>query len=157
MTADSINRWLTLGANVGVLAGIAFLAVELQQNNELLAAQTQAERFDRSSGFAEEIMRNPTLATAIKKIENNEEITDAEEVLVRAMALRTFRQLEWQFRETEAGRLHPPIALEVFRQGFRSQGIFRWPLGDYWAEMKPFFASDFVQYVEENIVNFEHE
>ena len=41
MTADNLNRWLTLGANTGVVIGIVFLALELQQNNELLQSQTR--------------------------------------------------------------------------------------------------------------------
>jgi len=38
---DAVNRWLTLGANIGVVIGIIFLALELQQNNELLQSQAQ--------------------------------------------------------------------------------------------------------------------
>ncbi len=153
MTADSINRWLTLGANLGVLVGIAFLAIELRQNNELLEAQTRADNFDRMIGFAEQIMENPSLATALEKTEKNEEITGVEDILLRAMALRTFRQLEWTFREVEDGRLEGPVPVEIFLKGFRNEGIFRWPLGEYWAGMKEFFAPDFVHFVEENIVN----
>jgi hypothetical protein len=41
MNTDNLNRWLTLGANIGVLIGIIFLALELQQNNELLESQAQ--------------------------------------------------------------------------------------------------------------------
>ena len=153
MKANSVSRWLTLGANLGVLVGIVFLAIELRQNNELLEAQTRADNFDRMIGFAEQIMENPTLATVLQKTENNEEITEVEDILLRAMALRTFRQLEWTFREVEAGRLDGPVPVEIFRKGFGSEGIFRWPLGEYWAGMKQFFAPDFVQFVEENIVN----
>jgi hypothetical protein len=36
MDSDRINRWLTLGANIGVLIGIVFLAVEIRQNRESL-------------------------------------------------------------------------------------------------------------------------
>ena len=41
MNTDTVNRWLTLGANIGVVIGIIFLAFELQQNNELLQSQAQ--------------------------------------------------------------------------------------------------------------------
>lgn len=43
MDANRLNRWLTLGANVGVLIGIVFLALELRQNSELMRAQTRAQ------------------------------------------------------------------------------------------------------------------
>ena len=149
----NLGQIIQIAANVGVIAGIVFLVVELQQNNELLEAQTLAERFDRSSGFAEEIVRNPALAAVIDKVERNEEITGADDVLLRALALRVFRQLEWLYREGTAGRLDLAPTLAIYQQGFKGEGIFRWPLGQYWADMDEFFAPDFVQFVEENIVN----
>ena len=41
MNTENLNRWLTLCANIGVVIGIIFLALELQQNNELLESQAQ--------------------------------------------------------------------------------------------------------------------
>ena len=40
VTVEKLNQWLTLLANVGVLAGIVFLAVELQQNTQELKLQS---------------------------------------------------------------------------------------------------------------------
>ncbi len=40
MNLDSVNKWLTLAANIGVLAGIIFLAVEVQQNSTQLKLQS---------------------------------------------------------------------------------------------------------------------
>jgi hypothetical protein len=39
MNNSKLNDWMTLTANVAVLAGIVFLGLELQQNNELLRTQ----------------------------------------------------------------------------------------------------------------------
>ncbi|MDH3819578.1 MAG: hypothetical protein OEU59_00535 [Gammaproteobacteria bacterium] len=36
MDLDKLNRWLTLAANLGVVAGIVFLAIEIGQNQVLL-------------------------------------------------------------------------------------------------------------------------
>lgn len=36
MNSSRINDWLTLIANVAVVGGIVFLAIELRQNNKLL-------------------------------------------------------------------------------------------------------------------------
>jgi len=41
MKPDKVNRWLTLGANIGVLIGIILLVVELDQNREMIRAQTR--------------------------------------------------------------------------------------------------------------------
>ena len=40
---DKLNQWLTLIANIGVLIGIFFLAFELRQNTNSLAAQSILE------------------------------------------------------------------------------------------------------------------
>ena len=44
MNADLVNRWLTLGANIGVLIGIFLLVYELNQNSTLMQAQISSER-----------------------------------------------------------------------------------------------------------------
>ena len=44
MREDRVNRWLTLGANFGVLVGIILLLVELEQNATVMKAQISSER-----------------------------------------------------------------------------------------------------------------
>ena len=41
MNIDSFNRWFTVIANIGVLAGIVFLAVEVSQNTNMMRSQTR--------------------------------------------------------------------------------------------------------------------
>ena len=41
MKSETINQWMTLGANIGVIAGILFLGFELQQNNDLMESQAR--------------------------------------------------------------------------------------------------------------------
>jgi hypothetical protein len=41
VNSDRLNRWLTLAANVGVLVGIVFLALEIRQNSDHLALQLE--------------------------------------------------------------------------------------------------------------------
>jgi hypothetical protein len=38
---DKINKWLTLLANLAVIAGIVFLAIELNQNSRMMQTQTR--------------------------------------------------------------------------------------------------------------------
>jgi len=42
--SDLLNKWLTLGANIGVLIGLALLILEINQNNELMLAQMEQSR-----------------------------------------------------------------------------------------------------------------
>ena len=50
MYFDKLNRWVSLVANIGVVAGIFFLAIELRQSN--LATRIQA-RDSASQGHIE--------------------------------------------------------------------------------------------------------
>ena len=43
MKLDKLNEWLTLIANVGVLLGIAFLVVELDQSNRIAEREARTE------------------------------------------------------------------------------------------------------------------
>ncbi len=44
MDTDRVNRWLTLGANVGVIAGLILLAAEIKQSTEVSEMQFYIER-----------------------------------------------------------------------------------------------------------------
>lgn len=41
MNSSKVNEWLTLIANVAVVGGIIFLAIEIRQNNELLRSESR--------------------------------------------------------------------------------------------------------------------
>ena len=43
MKKIDLGQTITILANVGVIAGIVFLAVELQQNNEMIRGQTRSQ------------------------------------------------------------------------------------------------------------------
>ena len=38
---EELDRWLAALANVGMIAGIVFLAVEIRQNTEMVQSQTR--------------------------------------------------------------------------------------------------------------------
>jgi hypothetical protein len=41
MDAERLNLWLSLVANIGVIAGIVFLVIEIQQSNRIAVASTE--------------------------------------------------------------------------------------------------------------------
>jgi len=68
MSAESINRWLTLGANIGVMIGLILLVVELNQNSELVRAQIHQARSDNYESSMMEIADTEYLLPAYKKL-----------------------------------------------------------------------------------------
>ena len=58
MNLDKFNKWLTLLTNLGVLAGIIFLGMELQQNSRMMQAQTRDALTGRLSDFFMDVGSN---------------------------------------------------------------------------------------------------
>ena len=44
MNAESLNKWLTLGANIGVLIGLIIVVMELQQTQVMMSAEASMQR-----------------------------------------------------------------------------------------------------------------
>lgn len=80
MNSDRVSRWLTVGANFGVLAGIIFLAFELQQNTlatKLEAASNFQSNFSELELF---ISGNPEFAELLRKGREGEELTPTDKL-----------------------------------------------------------------------------
>ena len=50
MTVETVNRWLTLAANVGVLVGIAVLVVEINQSTQAMNTASRDESVAPKNG-----------------------------------------------------------------------------------------------------------
>ena len=100
MNLDSMNRWLTLVANVGVLAGIIFLGYELQQN-------TVANRVEAASNFNSSfseiellIVGNPDFAELLTKGREGTEINGSDQLRLWVFynqALRVWEFAHYQY------------------------------------------------------------
>ena len=62
MDSDRLNRWLTLGANLGVLAGLIILILEVNQANSLAEAETIRGRFTDLQDTAQQYALSADLA-----------------------------------------------------------------------------------------------
>lgn len=102
MKAKRINRWLTLGANFGVLIGIILLLVELHQNSTMMRAQT---RYEVSQGIVDLLSLsadNEQLASLLRRADSGEELTPDENMQFRHRSYALFRYLEnlhYQYRQ----------------------------------------------------------
>lgn len=150
MKLDNINRWLALLANVGVIAGIVFLAVEIQQNNELLLAQTAYNSRESTTEVAEAIYQNHDLRVTLSKRARGEELTDLEQLQLKALAERVLRGMQWRYQEQLAGRDElDPVGLRavvLHPDPYMNSGI-----PENWAELKVMLSDEFVEYMETNI------
>ena len=69
MNAESVNRWLTLSANLGVVIGLVLLLIELDQNSDLVRAQIHQARSDEHVGYRMDLADSAFLLPARLKVE----------------------------------------------------------------------------------------
>ena len=112
MDSDHINRWLTLGANVGVLIGIGLLIVELNQNSESMQIQIEQSRSESYVEWRRERASNDALAALDAKLEIlgargfsevYEDLEPIERSRVRSIMAARFYDYENVFSQYERG------------------------------------------------------
>ena len=76
MNKIDLGQTITILANVGVIAGIVFLGIELQQNNELLSSQIRSTRVENRLSLVDRLFDNLEVIELLGKEES--ELTGTE-------------------------------------------------------------------------------
>ena len=102
MDSNKINRWLTLGANLGVLVGIILILIELNQNATMMRGQTRNDVSVELIDLMSQVVTNPQLASLIHKVSNGEVLTAEESIQFQHREIAMFRYFEnvhYQYRQ----------------------------------------------------------
>jgi len=119
MNLDNLNRWLTLLANLGVLAGIVFLAFEIQQNNTIAKAQTRSE-ISRFQIENTRMFREPMVLQAQEKLATGQALSFQEERFLRNIMRQELKAWENVFYQYRMGLFDEP-ELEAYRVTWRDR------------------------------------
>ena len=159
MIGSMENRKLDLGqttqilANIGVIAGIIFLGMELRTNNELLDSQSRQARANGARQLNAAIYNAETgLADVVIKAKSGGELT-AEEAIRLDRYLSTLI-LDWEFwyRDYADGVLTE----EELRFGGWSRLYYEVlppRVAEIWEMMRAHSDPTFVDFMEANVVN----
>ncbi|MDJ0938999.1 MAG: hypothetical protein QNJ00_04485 [Woeseiaceae bacterium] len=123
MTSDNLNKWLTLGANLAVFVGIVLVIVELQQNREMIRAQTRSEISAGITVLLSDVANNPQLASLVRRADDGEPLTPDEEKQYghRSAALfRYFENVHYQYRQGMYDEAEYLAHREAWRQFFQN-------------------------------------
>jgi len=136
-----LGQLITILANFGVIAGIVFLAVELQQNNDQLATQIAITRAQMRVENIGAVIHDEDLAVAQLKLTRNEQLTDTERE--RLYWLNATKFVNWELNYTLGlGDPRPYI------QSFRDQPASL----EFWTDYRRYLIPEFVEWVEENVI-----
>jgi hypothetical protein len=148
-----IGQVLTIVANVGVIAGIAFLVMEVRQNNRLLAAQARYSLRQYRNDIADTLML-PHVLEATHKWAAGEELSAMERSSGLMAALKLIELWEWQYGEYAAGMLkRNELPIAAWRLWFHGEGPLPVPVRGIYELRKGVLNADFVQFFEQNVIS----
>jgi hypothetical protein len=101
--AERLNRWLTLGANIGVLLGLLVLIVEVRQNAALSRASMEQNKNDRLAEIELNYTKPEVSAVWIKSVREPENLTDKEIRMLDGILAAVMLQWEYRFLMWNAG------------------------------------------------------
>lgn len=151
MNSSKINDWLTLVANVAVVGGIVFLAVEIRQNNELLRSES------RQSLIANDIASltaNLDHVDVFAKLGSGAEMTAEEKLRLSFMYTIDIRNREFEYFQYMNGLLDEEtwLAYRGVIQINHSAGIGK----SWWNEVgREIVDPDFAIMVDELLIDAE--
>ena len=138
-------------ANIGVIAGIAFLAFELRQNNDLLEAEARARRTEIRISGADLISSNPELNRALTLEAGRETLTPEQDNLLRIYWGSVLTRWQYVYGEHRRGLIdEDDVPIADWGLVISQSPI----LTEVWRERGTIsYRPDFVRFMEENIVS----
>ena len=115
MDSDRANRWLTLGANIGVLVGLIFLVVEIRHTNDLARASAYRSRGAEIQEAHQAVALDPELSRILLKYNQQgiEGLTDHERIRYTYWQIATQLRMQNQFNDYQLGFLDEEIYRSV--------------------------------------------
>ncbi len=103
MGSDRLGRWLTLGANLGVVLGLIILIVEVRQNADLTRAQMESGKNDLLAQIELSLATPEAGAAWINSIRSPETMTDLEIRMVESHLVALMLQWDHMFNMERIG------------------------------------------------------
>jgi hypothetical protein len=141
---EKMNHWLTLIANLGVVAGIVFLALEVRQTGNVAEAAARQEVAAHDFLFLASVLDNSVLAEASAKQTSGTPLSPLDESQLVHRQHLNFRIFEHSFYQYEKGLLdeeewtrHERIARSVLANDVHAQRM--------WTSLGSSFSSGFAE------------
>ncbi len=141
---------IQLLANLGVIAGIVFLGIEVQQNNALLGAQARSSRAHLRIESIQWIMSNPELLQVLLKRREGQALDPMEQMLIDLDVARTLVAWQYVYGEFRAGLIDEhDIPIENWRRNVSQRPELKIELEN---PARIGLRPEFVAWMNENVV-----
>ena len=147
MKNSQISEWLTLFANLAVVAGIIFLAVEVSQNTAMIEAQMNQGRAETAMDQAESLYNSDYLPEIFLTMEQEQPLTDMQRVRFTAY-LRAFnRNQDNLLHQVEQGFLGA-TTLRSVRDAIWAELARKKAAREIWENTKVSYSDEYVALVD---------
>lgn len=147
MESDRLTRWLSIGANLGVLIGLLLLVAELAQNRDLMRAQIRHELAMGIVDVLQTPANNQQLADVLFRGISGEELTPAElfqfELRTNAL-LRYWEDVHYQYRVG----LYDEVEFEKQRGAWQSTLTTSRLAAAYWCKVRLLYSPEFAREID---------
>ena len=155
---ERLNQWMMLVANVGVVAGIAFLAYEIQVNTDAVRS-TSYEAYNETANSFLDFWAEHASTLARVQVEHTaiESLSPEDTIVYLAYAMKTFNSMEATFLHHRAGSLDEDV-FQGRKAGFQNAMSFVPPgtsnlLPQAWAWLRTNgFSSEFQAFMETELM-----
>ncbi len=149
MNSDRLGRWLTLAANIGVIAGLILVAVQINQNTAITKAQMANDYFIADMALELAMMGENPADSFHKAVYTPDEVTTADAVVLDRY---------FNYGMVQIQRLQKMDELGMADEGWRERvDYLRWHFGNeigrrWWNQVRDDYPADFRQYVDNILV-----
>jgi len=147
VASDRLTRWLTTGANLGVLIGLLLLIAELAQNRDMMRAQIRHELAAGIVDLLQTPANNAQLASVLYRGISGEELTPEElfqfELRTNAL-LRYWEDVHYQYRVG----LYDDSEFERQRKAWKASLLRSRLAVDYWCRVRMLYSPEFAREID---------
>ena len=148
MKKIDLGQIISIVANVGVIAGIAFLAIELNQNTKQLALELEWQINQRMVDNNRDLMGDDRLAVFVKSVEDPESLTFEEFQTATALTFNFINVWEDRYFLYEAGLISDADWKEFIDQDIYFTLGYKFARA-FWEVGKANYDPELVAYVDE--------
>jgi hypothetical protein len=117
MQTESLNRWLSLGANIGVILGLVMVAFQIRQDVELTKVQLFSDATSSRKEWNQAMLGSDPMTVVMKSIESPSNLTLAELHVMDAYLVGAVNELR-RLEMLEAAGLNVNVEVEGLHHFF---------------------------------------
>jgi len=146
MLTDTVNRWLTLSANVGVIAGLILVAVQINQNTKFTKAQIVNDYYMADMNLELAMMGDDPVVSWTKAVYTPNQLNHVDAAILDRY---------FNYGMIQISRLRKMHELGLADDDWEERiSYLRWHLGNeagrrWWANYKNGSSNEFIQTVDE--------